>query len=290
MIIVPDVSHWHIVSDFAKVKEQYPFAIAKATQGIRYIDPTLKSFIAGCEKVGEPYYLYTFLTKGGELAQTKYLVSTCKPLVGSHFMGYVIDVEKENIPDSVKAALDWLSNNCSKCLFYTGYQDYKLYKDIIANLPDNCKWWEARYGKNTGEYSINAPCHTGVTLHQYSSRADLPGIKGLCDASRLISTTELSWFITSSGKAEKKEEVNPYREPIITVKKGMSGNVVRWVQWYLWKFGLLLNSKGVLSEANIDGKFGVLTEQAVKEAQKRLGLTIDGKVGAETRAAFKKVL
>lgn len=283
MTIIPDVSHWHIINNFTSARE-YPFLIAKGTQGTNYVDTTLKAFIKGCEANNIPYWLYSFVTKGGEVNQAKYLVETCKNLVGDNFVGYILDVEKKNNADSVKNAVTWLSQNCEKCMLYTGYADYSLYSSVITSLPSNCKHWEARYGQNIGTYNSKYPCHDSAALHQYTSNAALRGVAGRCDASRVV-CSDLSWFTSKTSKTTS----NPYTAPTSVVKYGATGTSVKWVQWYLWKFGLLVNSKGVLSEALIDGKFGSQTESQVKEAQKKLGLVSDGIVGSKTIAAFKKV-
>ncbi len=75
---------------------------------------------------------------------------------------------------------------------------------------------------------------------------------------------------------------NPFPEPTTVVKTGSRGESVRWVQWYLWRFG-------IMDREEIDGIFGNKTDAAVREAQKRLKLEQDGKVGSETRMAWKKL-
>lgn len=75
---------------------------------------------------------------------------------------------------------------------------------------------------------------------------------------------------------------NPYKEPSSVVVLGCKGENVKWVQWYLWRFGLI-------NKSGIDGIFGVNTNTAVKEAQKRLGLLPDGNIGPDTRNAWKKL-
>lgn len=75
---------------------------------------------------------------------------------------------------------------------------------------------------------------------------------------------------------------NPFKEPTTIVKTGSRGEAVKWVQWYLWRFGLI-------DQAEIDGIFGKNTDAAVREAQKRLKLVQDGKVGPETRRSWKKL-
>lgn len=76
---------------------------------------------------------------------------------------------------------------------------------------------------------------------------------------------------------------NPYPEPTQTVRYGTTGNHARWVQWCLWRFGLL-------TEAGIDGVIGSESVAAIKIAQARLRLNVDGIVGKNTRMAFNTVL
>ena len=90
-----------------------------------------------------------------------------------------------------------------------------------------------------------------------------------------------------TGSAEQQKCVvtsgsNPFTEPVVVVQKGSSGEPVKWVQWYLWRFG-------IMDKSGIDGIFGNKTDAAVREAQKRLKLKQDGKVGPETRKAWKKL-
>lgn len=223
------MSHWHVVNSFEKAKSNYPCLISKATQGTTYKDPTLVSFIKGCEAQNIPYWLYTFMAKGGEVNQAKYLVDTCKSLVGDNFVGYILDVEKKNNADSVKNALTYLSKNCDKCILYTGYADYKLYASVISSLPSNCKWREARYGNNIGSYNAKYSCHYGAFLHQYTSNASLVGISGRCDASRLVSEANISWMIDSKETATKTVSC-PYSAPTSVVKYGSMGDAVKNIE------------------------------------------------------------
>lgn len=76
-------------------------------------------------------------------------------------------------------------------------------------------------------------------------------------------------------------DFNPFQEPETVIKMKSKGDGVRWVQWFLWRFGLI-------SKSGIDGIFGINTYAAVKEAQKKLGLAADGIVGKLTKEAFLK--
>ena len=85
------------------------------------------------------------------------------------------------------------------------------------------------------------------------------------------------------GNITMSQNRNPYPEPVQTVRFGTNGNNAKWVQWCLWRFGLL-------DKSEIDGVIGAQSISAIKIAQKRLGLNDDGIVGEITRRFFKNVL
>ena len=228
MAYYPDISHWKPVKNWADVDKNCPFIISKATQGTNYIDSTLNSFIANCEKHGIPYWLYTFLNKGNEKAQAQYMVKVCKPKVGKYFMGYVLDVEQNNSAAGVKAALDYLKSLGGKCMIYTMYSQYSKYKDVIAKRGSSVAWWEARYGANNGKYSSAYPCHSGVDLHQYTSRGYCPGIGSMIDLNRVCGSKKIAWFTGASAPAKKdktpvKKPTAPTGSTLTLVYKTMKG-------------------------------------------------------------------
>lgn len=55
------------------------------------------------------------------------------------------------------------------------------------------------------------------------------------------------------------------------------------MQWCLWRFGLL-------TETEIDGVIGSKSVAAIKIAQARLGIKVDGIVGKSARTTFNTVL
>lgn len=93
--------------------------------------------------------------------------------------------------------------------------------------------------------------------------------------------------LLSGNKLEEQQpvvtpEFNPFTEPIVNVRKGTRGEGAKWVQWYLWRFGLL-------DKNGIDGVIGSKSDTAIREAQRRLGLADDGIVGEITRRTFMNV-
>lgn len=81
--------------------------------------------------------------------------------------------------------------------------------------------------------------------------------------------------------------VNPGTSPIVarpnvTIKRGMKGDAVRWMQYCLQCHGFDLGSCG------IDGSFGSDTEKALKRFQVRWKLTPDGVCGKYTKDALER--
>lgn len=73
----------------------------------------------------------------------------------------------------------------------------------------------------------------------------------------------------------------PYPIPTATLRRGNTGNTVRWVQWHL--------AKTVVPTIKADGIFGTGTQQAVKKFQAKYGLGVDGIVGRATREKMQEV-
>lgn len=211
---IPDISHHHPVTNWVDVRSNAEFLISKATQGTTFTDSTLDDFIKNCEARKIPYWLYTFIVKGDGAKQAEYLVKKCKNEIGKHFIGYIIDAEKnpENgiypTDSQVKAALDYLSKQGVKYGLYIGYTDYQRYEKSIKKVKDskNAFLWEARYGKNDGAYNSKYPCHKNVDLHQFTSLGTCLGISGKIDLNCVTGAgKKLGWFQTPLKKGEESD-------------------------------------------------------------------------------------
>lgn len=204
MIIIPDISHHNPVKDWVALKDSgAKFLISKATQGTKYVDPTLDSFIKGCEKHKIPYWLYCYLNKGGEVDQVKHMINTCKGKIGKFFAGYILDIEAGNDPQNCQMALDYLAKQGHKMMLYTMQSEYQKYKNLIANRGTNCAHWEARYGPNDGKYHEAFPCSDSADLHQYTSRGSFAGLSEKTDLSRLTGRKPLEWFVSLANNSGK---------------------------------------------------------------------------------------
>ncbi len=279
MSYYPDISHYHPVEDWSRAEENCPMLISKATQGTSYVDPTLSEFVRGCEQNGIPYWLYAYLNRGDELAQARFLVSTCKDLVGDCFQGYILDVEAGNAAADVQTALDYLESLGGKCMLYTMYAQYGVYQSVIAGRGKETAWWEARYGQNDGSYSGSYPAHGGADLHQFTSRGNCPGISGQCDLSRLTGTKAENWFTGAAATGTHTTTTGGFHVSTLSnIKMGSTGAQVKSLQ-------SLLNGKNGAG-LSVDGICGNKTVAAVKAYQAAKGLTVDGVTGVNTWTAL----
>ena len=80
--------------------------------------------------------------------------------------------------------------------------------------------------------------------------------------------------------APPTEDYTPAREEEFALKAGSSGPAVRELQEALRRAGLFVY---------VDGHFGVTTQKAVIEFQRKSGIAPDGRVSAETRAKLTKL-
>lgn len=79
-------------------------------------------------------------------------------------------------------------------------------------------------------------------------------------------------------KNPKNIKTNPYNEPTSDIRKGATGEGVRWIQWELVEAGYNIS---------VDGIFGTDTDNSVRDFQRKNNLTVDGWVGKNTRAKLK---
>ena len=116
--MIPDISHHHPVKNWKRLCKNSSFLISKATEGTTYIDPTLKTFVNQCEANKCHYWLYSFVRKGNELTNAKFLHDVCKDLIGKYFVGYVLDVEDNSDADDIIPAPKNIDSLGYNTMFY----------------------------------------------------------------------------------------------------------------------------------------------------------------------------
>lgn len=304
MSYIADISHHNTITSWDKVAANSPFIIMKGTEGTNYTDSKVKSYISECEAHSLPYWIYTFLGKGDELAQTKYLVKQMGGLVGSHFVGYVLDVEKGNTAANVLEALKYLQTLPYKNMVYCNSSDYSTYgySKVINNLGDNGAFWNAKYYKNDGQphtkYLSNAD------LHQYTSVGRANGMSGDVDLNQIVGDKSLAWFTTplAADQSEKSTEQSAKKSfsgtfPVLPdkskygrnyYKQGDGITTLKDFPTQIKRVQTLVNwIDDSTADITVDGKFGAATAAKVKKAQGILGVTVDGAFGNVTLSVAK---
>lgn len=119
-------------------------------------------------------------------------------------------------------------------------------------------------------------------IAKYAEAIGLKGIECNKDLSYVhIDTRTDKWhryFIGGKYKPASFGGSCPYAEPTKSLRRGCSGDGVRWLQFWLRLWGY---------DIAVDGSFGEKTAAAVSDVQKRRGLTVDGIAGEKTKAALK---
>ena len=257
-----DVSEHQGVIDWAKVaKDGVQFAVIRAGYGreLSQKDKQFERNYAGAKaagiKVGAYWYSYANSVERGEQE-----ARTClKVLEGKRFeLPIFFDQEYEKSilalsnktrTDIVLKFLETVKGAGRKVGLYssTNFITTKLQANRLTAYP----LWLAEYGSKLH--------YTGkVWAWQYTSKGRVAGIRGNVDCNH--------------GYFEQPHTANPD-----LFRKGDKGDDVKLLQHRLNLLGWQLTE---------DGIWGVQTDSAVRGYQYRAGLTVDGIVGAKTRAAL----
>ncbi len=289
---VSDWAKWNIVNYQSAINAGIEAVILKVINAQNKPDDRFYEHVAGCNSVGLPViagYTYSYANTVDKAKKAADAFIEVGAPNGIDTM--VLDLEDKSMMglgskilpiiniyrDTARAAnMDFL--------IYTGAQYYnpclKPYAREIADIPI---WW-ARYPLSK-EFAPTTPTPdtkylpTGIELAgwQYTSQGVIPGASGYVDLN--------DWYRDEPMQNDKYEisvAHNPFTEPAANVKIGKTGNDAMWVQWYLWRFGLL-------NKNEIDGIIGKKSDAAIREAQHQLGLAVDGIVGKASRALWKKI-
>ncbi|MGN0331473.1 MAG: GH25 family lysozyme [Lachnospiraceae bacterium] len=298
-----DFAQWNPIKDMAKAKAAgLEFAILKVINKSNNPEKAYKEHLAKCQAAGVPViagytYSYASTAEKAKVAADAFIRTAANDIDTM-----VLDLEDvtmtglgHRIVDIIMTYKDLAEQAGLKFVIYTGASYYnpclRPFANEIAAIPI---WW-ARY-PSTASKTLNSklpdmkylPVIPNQLLGwQYSSRGQVPGIDGCVDLN--------AWFTDikdTAGAADKEITVdfNKYMEPTTSVKLGSIGEGAKWVQWYLWRFGLLTNANGAPDESRINGNIDSDCVLAIKESQKRLGVPTDGIVGPVTRAVYKKTL
>ena len=257
-----DVSEWQGTIDWRKVaKDGVQFAVIHAgygrelSQKDKYFERNYAGARAAGIKVGAFWYSYA-----DSVARAEQEARTClKVLDGKHldlpvffdqeYEPGILKLSTKTRTDIVLKFLETIKAAGRPCGLYssTDFITTKLQANRLTAYP----LWIAEYGSKLH--------YTGkVWAWQYTDKGRVAGIKGRVDMDH-------GYF------------AQPHTASPDLLRKGDKGAAVKLLQHRLNILGWQLTE---------DGIWGVQTDSAVRGYQYRAGLTVDGIVGAKTRAAL----
>lgn len=299
-----DVAKWNRITDYHAVKAAgVDFAIVKVINAKNEADGLFYRHMEGFRQAGIPViggYTYTYANTVAKASVASAAFVKRASAEGIDFMW--LDIEDKVMMNLGPVLVDIINvyREAARSAgmgfgIYTGVYFFNTYiKKYISKLP-GVRFWFARYPYSDKKFTMsdeapaakNMPANVDIDGWQFSSKGIVPGITGYVDMNIWYETEPFA----TSQEIEITTDVNPFEEPSTVIKLGSSGEGAKWVQWYLWRFGLLLTD-GVPDISKITGYIDVESSNAIGESQVRLGLTgnkVDKKVGKETRSLYKKV-
>ena len=258
-----DIAKWNKVTDYRAVKNAgAEFAILKVINAQNKPDSRFYEHVAGCNSVGLPIiagYTYSYANTEDKAEKASDAFVEVGAPKGIETM--VLDLEDASmmhLGSKTLKIIDIYRKTAQSAgmdfLIYTGGHFYNpCLKPYAKGIKDIPIWW-ARY-PSTKDRTITADVPdtkylpTGIELcgWQYSSKGIIPGIQGYTDLNvwyRDETIENTDYEITTA--------YNPFTEPAFNVKIGKTGNDANWVQWYLWRFGLLQKEEidGIVGKAS----------------------------------------
>ena len=279
-----DVSHHQGAINWSKVVESGKvFAIMKCqyeAQSHR-IDEQFEANYKGCADNGISKGVYIYIARASMADIEGDAYALLDKLKGRPLeYGIWLDLEDKSVEVKGKAYIRDLAYRYAKIFkaagYFVGIYTNKAWYDTLIHedLKRDFDIWFARYPKNdVGSYNATSslkPSASMAVAWQYSSKGRVNGIKGNVDLN-----VDFDGVINLCSRSVEKPL---YREPFTNVKKGATGNGVKWIQDKLNSHGYSLK---------VDGIWGNATEKCVKDFQLKNGLVVDGIVGAKTKAALK---
>lgn len=155
------------------------------------------------------------------------------------------------------------------------FRQYDSVEDAVCDYMDmlcHCKRYRGAISKPTPRQSIE-----GIIAGGYATGPNY--VNAIMNLIKQYNLTQYDMKVL--GGMQIISSVNPYAETRITLRRGMRGDKVKYLQWFL-------KEKFKLYSGNIDGAFGPATEEAVISFQMKNKLAVDGIVGPKTWAELKK--
>ena len=264
-----DCAKWQGTINWAKVKSAgVQVAILKATDKNNGPEPAFARNYAGATaqgiKIGCYRYVYARTVAAAENEARKVLAVIQGKAMPA---GVWLDLEDKTLRGIPRATMLKMIAAMTKIIKAAGYQvgiytNPDWYNHVLDVSKITLPFWVASWGTNNGKPQRKPTIKAQHTLAgwQYTDKGRVAGISTAVDLSQIYRLI---------GQAKSVDDA--------LLRKGDRGDDVKLLQHRLNLLGTQLTE---------DGIWGVQTDSAVRSYQYRAGLTVDGIVGAKTRAAL----
>ena len=311
-----DISYWQGNVDFDRMyKAGIRFVIIRAGYGTTQ-DKNFITYINAAIKAGLMVGIYWFMYAKSEAA-ARNNAKKCIEVIAPYkaYIHCMVWADWEYDSDANAGAMTSAKRSSLVRVFLSqleaaGYQvgiysnqDYIQSGKFTPSLVSVYPLWFAKYSASMGKYAERGKDGhpyiwqktskgTGKDYGVASTYLDLNW--GYFEIKEVGINTETVLDKVQTDNTVIKASDNPYPVPqrVIRYQPGkylQYGDDVKWVQWHLWRFGLLVDANGIPDATLIDGYWGAKSDAALREAQRRLGLVVDGCVGQNTRDKFETV-
>ena len=200
-----DVSSWQSGIDVAKVP--CDFVIAKATQGVNYVNPDCDRVIQQCIKIGKPFGVYHYVDGSGAVAEADYFVNNSRGYIGKG----VLAIDWESADNKAWGDYGYLDTLVARVIAITGvrpmiYAQASVYAQVAPIAQKyNCGVWCAQYADMNATGYQDQPWNEGAyscAIRQYSSAGRLNGWNGNLDLDKFYGDAN-AWrkYAGASGAA-----------------------------------------------------------------------------------------
>lgn len=179
-----DVSSWQSGIDVSKVP--CDFVIAKATQGVNYVNPDCDRVVQQAIKSGKYWGTYHYVDGSGAVAEADYYVNNVKGYVGRG----ILCIDWESGSNRAWGNYAYLETLVSRVIERTGikpliYVQASAYAQTAAVAQrHDCGLWIAQYADMNATGYQDTPWNEGAyncAIRQYSSAGRLTGWNGNLD-------------------------------------------------------------------------------------------------------------
>ena len=190
-----DISNWQC--GLIPSNLNIDFCIAKATEGIGYVDPCCNGFVQNCIDNGILWGFYHFARENDPISEADYFVQETRNYFGHGIP--VLDYETEN-PDNI-AWCEQFINRVHEltgvwCIIYLSASRIPAYWG--SWIPEKCGLWVAGYPYTQTEWTYDVMPYDiepwgFAAIWQFTSSLILPGYVGKLDGN-VAYMDEGAWF------------------------------------------------------------------------------------------------